>query len=61
MKAIGVAELAAFAAGRLSREEAVERAVTASRQYAKRQDTWFRHRFADWERVMTAEEAAARG
>ena len=56
MKAIGVNELAAFAAGRLSRAEAVSRAVTASRRYAKRQETWFRHRFADWER-WSAEEA----
>lgn len=53
MKAIGVAELSAFAAGRLSREEAVARAVRASRQYAKRQETWFRHRFPHWERHRT--------
>lgn len=58
MKAIGVRELASFAAGRLTRAEAVERAVTASRRYAKRQETWFRHRFADWERLGTADERA---
>lgn len=58
MKAIGVAELSAHAEGRLSREEAVERAVTATRQYAKRQETWFRHRFADWERWPTADGSA---
>lgn len=48
MKAIGVKEIAAMLAGELSREEAIERAVTATRQYAKRQSTWFRNRFGDW-------------
>ncbi len=41
MRAIGVAEIAAFLAGRLSREEALEAGRTATRQYAKRQYTWF--------------------
>ncbi len=48
MKAIGVREIGDWLAGRASREEAVERAITASRQYAKRQRTWFRNRMADW-------------
>lgn len=48
MKAIGVNEIAAMLAGEISREEAVERAVTATRQYAKRQSTWFRNRMGDW-------------
>jgi tRNA dimethylallyltransferase len=34
--------------GVMTREEAVEKAVTATRQYAKRQSTWFRNRFGDW-------------
>jgi tRNA dimethylallyltransferase len=42
MRAIGVAEIAALATGALAREEAVERGRTATRQYAKRQYTWFR-------------------
>lgn len=45
MKAIGVRELGAHLEGKLSLEEAVERAKAASRQYAKRQATWFRNRF----------------
>ncbi len=49
MKAIGVREIAAWQAGELSRDEAVDRAVTATRQYAKRQRTWFRNRMSDWE------------
>lgn len=50
MKAIGVREITAFLQGSMSREEAVERSVIATRQYAKRQSTWFRnqldHRWA---------------
>lgn len=48
MKAIGVKEIGAMLAGEMSREEAIERAVTATRQYAKRQSTWFRNRMGDW-------------
>lgn len=59
MKAIGVRPLAAFLAGRLDRSAAVEAAVTETRQYAKRQETWFRHRFADWPRAGDPVEAQA--
>jgi tRNA dimethylallyltransferase len=48
MKAIGVREIGDWIAGRSTREEMIERAVTATRQYAKRQRTWFRGRMADW-------------
>jgi len=48
MKAIGVSELSAVLDGRLSEAEAVERAIIATQQYAKRQRTWFRGRMADW-------------
>ena len=48
MKAIGVPEISDFLAGRSTREQMVERAVIATRQYAKRQRTWFRGRMADW-------------
>jgi len=43
MRAIGVPQIAAFLAGELSQGEALERAQAATRQYAKRQYTWFRH------------------
>ena len=42
-KALGYAELAAWVAGSLSPEAALDAAQQASRRYAKRQMTWFRH------------------
>lgn len=51
MKAIGVPEIAAMLRGELTEAAAIERAVIATRQYAKRQRTWFRGRMADWEWV----------
>jgi len=47
-KAIGVREIGDFIAGRIDREAMIEQAVTATRQYAKRQRTWFRGRMSDW-------------
>ena len=48
MKAIGVREIGELLAGRLKPEAAIEAAVIATRQYAKRQRTWFRNRMAEW-------------
>lgn len=48
MKAIGVPEISAWLDGRIDRETMIERAVIASRQYAKRQRTWLRGRMGDW-------------
>ncbi|WP_417582593.1 tRNA (adenosine(37)-N6)-dimethylallyltransferase MiaA [Pelagibacterium sp.] len=48
MKAIGVGDIAAMIDGKISSEAAVERSVNATRQYAKRQSTWYRNRFSDW-------------
>lgn len=45
MRAIGVPQLSEFIDKNLSLDDAVERAVIATRQYAKRQRTWFRHQF----------------
>jgi tRNA dimethylallyltransferase len=47
-KAIGARELMACLDGEISLDVAVERAVIATRQYAKRQRTWFRARHQDW-------------
>jgi len=54
MKAIGVPEIGAWLAGELTEAAAVEAAVTATRQYAKRQRTWFRGRMGDWQRIDPA-------
>jgi tRNA dimethylallyltransferase len=43
-KLLGLRPLQALAAGRLARAEALDGAITATRQFAKRQMTWFRHR-----------------
>ncbi|TIV62958.1 MAG: tRNA (adenosine(37)-N6)-dimethylallyltransferase MiaA, partial [Mesorhizobium sp.] len=52
MKAIGVRELQAALAGQISFPEAIERAKIATRQYAKRQTTWFRHQLGpEWKRL----------
>jgi len=51
MRAIGVAQVAAFLRGEISREEAIAAGQTATRQYAKRQYTWFsRQPPAEWPR-----------
>jgi tRNA dimethylallyltransferase len=53
MRAIGVPEIAALLMGKISREEAVARGKIATRQYAKRQFTWFRNQSPDiWTRWM---------
>jgi len=53
MKAIGVPEIAAMLRGELTQSEAIERAIIATRQYAKRQRTWFRGRMADWQALAS--------
>ncbi|WP_417311024.1 tRNA (adenosine(37)-N6)-dimethylallyltransferase MiaA [Devosia sp.] len=53
MKAIGVPEITAMLAGDIAPAVAVDRAIIATRQYAKRQRTWFRGRMADWSWIET--------
>lgn len=50
-KAIGAPELIAHLRGDIGLDEAIDRAIVASRQYAKRQRTWFRARMKDWHPV----------
>ena len=49
-QAIGAPELIAHLRGKFNLDEAKTRAVTASRQFAKRQRTWFRKRMVTWQR-----------
>jgi tRNA dimethylallyltransferase len=52
MKAIGVSQIAAMLKGETTREEVIESGAAATRQYAKRQMTWFRNQMDEsWERL----------
>lgn len=53
-KAIGAAELVAHVKGAQSLPDARAAAVTATRQYAKRQRSWFRARMKNWRIVDAA-------
>ena len=53
-KAIGAPELIAHLKGELTLDAAREAAIIASRQYAKRQRTWFRARHKDWHHLPIA-------
>jgi len=58
LKAIGVREISAFFSGEMTREEAIELSVIATRQYAKRQTTRFRNQLDDsWIRYISGQEA----
>ena len=50
-KAIGAAELMAHLAGEMSMDTVIERATILTRQFAKRQRTWFNARMGDWPRI----------
>lgn len=60
MKAIGARELIAADRGDISLDAAVELAKTASRQYAKRQMTWFRNQLdPQWQRLAIGEAVSS--
>lgn len=50
-KAIGAPELIAYLQGIMTLEAAREAAIVASRQYAKRQRSWFRSRMKAWRQI----------
>jgi tRNA dimethylallyltransferase len=58
LKALGVRELSAHLAGQRSLPEAVAAAKAASRRYAKRQQTWFRHQLPGAHHVPALYEPA---
>ena len=57
-KAIGLVQLGEYLRNEITLEEAIEKAVIKTRQYAKRQRTWFRNQFPDWHQVEAGTEAA---
>jgi tRNA dimethylallyltransferase len=50
-KAIGVPELVAHLRGDISLDQARDRTGISTRQYAKRQRTWFRSKMRQWHQV----------
>lgn len=56
-KAIGAAELIAHLRGEMSLQAARDRATILTRQFAKRQRTWFKSRMGRWQRVTPADLA----
>lgn len=50
-KAIGAPELAAYLRGEIPLQDATEAATIATRQFAKRQRTWFRARMKGWQAI----------
>jgi tRNA dimethylallyltransferase len=57
MRAHGVRELGAYLSGAVSCEDAVAKAKTESRRYAKRQMSWARRFMSDWQWFPDAEGA----
>ena len=54
MRAIGVRDILGWRNGEIDYETMLIQSQAASRQYAKRQYTWFRHQLpADWQRIET--------
>ncbi len=50
-KAIGAAELIAHVRGEVSLDDARNAAIVATRQFAKRQRSWFRSRMSGWQTI----------
>lgn len=48
MKSLGVPQIIEYLDGKLSLEQTISLSQTATRQFAKRQMTWFRNQFSDW-------------
>ena len=51
-KAIGAQELIAFLNNHISKDQLREQIIIATRQYAKRQRTWFRSKMKNWEKYI---------
>ena len=58
VKALGVREFAAFVRRETSLTDAVAAAQRRTRNYAKRQSTWFRNQTPDWPRITDPEPDA---
>ncbi|MEJ6847306.1 tRNA (adenosine(37)-N6)-dimethylallyltransferase MiaA [Sinorhizobium fredii] len=57
MKAIGVQQIAAMLSGEMNAAEVIATGAAATRQYAKRQMTWFRNQLDDgWQRIAEPDD-----
>lgn len=52
-RALGFKPLRSYLKGEISKEEAIEKSQTETRQYAKRQTTWFKHQIKPSEKTTT--------
>ncbi len=57
MKSIGLSALLAHLSGDIELDEAIARAQTETRNFAKRQMTWFRNQMPDWQHLAPSEAA----
>jgi len=60
MKALGVRELGRYLDGEASLEQATAAGQQATRRYAKRQGTWFRHQMAEARKVTAQDSESLR-
>ena len=58
-KAIGAAELIAHVRGEVSLDDARDAAIVATRQFAKRQRSWFRGRMSGWQTICPVSDLGA--
>lgn len=55
MKSLGVPSLIAARQGHLTMEEAIAAAQQQTRRFIKRQSTWFRNQFFEWDRLQAGD------
>ncbi len=56
MKALGIPNLIEYLEGLVRLDDAIARAITQTRQYAKRQYTWLNNRAANWPKIEKIDE-----
>ena len=61
MRALGVPHFMAALAGEMALDEAIAKAKTATRRYAKRQMTWFRNQMMSWETISAQDSESLKG
>ena len=57
---LGLKEIMSYLEGKMTLKEAVERSIIRTRQYIKRQMTWFRGQMKDWNEFNDLKQAELR-